>query len=152
MSHKISYDDLINESKEIKSMANDKLESLAKGLSEILFCIIGDRYNARLGINNAIEVMTYSKEKDRFVKDKSFYFKYSDDIGFYVVDSKEHINLNDINGEEFYKRIKQISDWISICLPSYLKKSLDSAKKRVNSMMKSFNKLVNTLNDLEKKD
>ena len=137
--------------KKRREQAERYLEELTKVLAPELEEVIGDNIHHN-GINNdnnhTITVKKYNKDKEKYMTN-DLYFRFGEYYnghdaceveGFYV-DINDYmeiwgVNIIELKGVEFWHRVKQITDWISNYLPTYIDNLEKSREQRYEQLAK----------------
>lgn len=125
----------------------DLTEILAPQFLEILGRSITDYEDTE-----ALWISVYSKKKEKYtIENSCIYFRYGDHhgtentehIGFYI--SNEYMfwgkDLTDVKGIDFWRYLKQITDWLTNYVPGWL----DSIEKSRNQRFEQFEKIVQSI-------
>jgi len=137
--------------KKRREQAENYLEELTRTLAPELEEVIGDNIHHN-GINNdnnhTITVKKWDKEKGKYIAN-DLYFRFGEYYngqdsceveGFYV-DVNDYmelwgVNIIELKGVEFWRRVKQITDWISNYLPEYIDNLENSRDQRHEQLAK----------------
>lgn len=133
-------------------LLDELVEQIAPSIAELE----GVREEHSWDDDYTIIIPKWNKEKGKYIVPTSIYdelyFRYEthhgtterEKIGFYVSRSEIPVwgtNLNKMKGKNFWKCIKQITDWVENYLAGYVEKHVGSRDKRLYQLEKIVEKL-----------